>query len=87
MDHDKKGSSGLYQVLILVLLWTLTFFQGSILAAIFCCTEYGESLVLLEGGVSAFHCGSSPGREQSFWWLGLLEITPFLRKAYYIILF
>ena len=64
---DLKGSLGLFQVLILVLLWTLTILQGSILAGILCCTEQGESLILLVEGISAFHCGSYPGYEQSFW--------------------
>ena len=45
-------------------------FQGSILAAIFCCTEQGESSILLVEGVSTFNCGSYPGQEKSFWWLG-----------------
>ena len=66
LDDNLKGSLGLFHILILVLLWTLTIFQGRNLAAIFCCTEQGESLILLEEGISTFHCGSCPGQEQIF---------------------
>ena len=30
-----------------------------------------------------FYCGSCPGQEQGFWWLGSLGSTPLLRKVYY----
>ena len=73
---------GHYRVLILLSLWNLTIFQGSILAAIFCCKEQGESLILLEEGDSIFHCGCCPDKELSFLWLGSLRSTSFLRKAY-----
>ena len=82
-DNNLKGSLVLFQVFIFVLMWTLPIFQENILAAIFCCTEQGESLNLLVEGVSTFNCGPYPGQEHSFWWLGSLGSTPLLRQAYY----
>ena len=49
-DENLKGSLGFFKTLILVKLYTLTMFQGSILAAIFCCTQQGESLILMVEG-------------------------------------
>ena len=70
LDDNLKGLLGLFHVFILKLLWTLTIFQRSILADIFCCIEQGESLFLLVEGASTFHCGSYTGHEQIFLWLG-----------------
>ena len=72
IDDSLKVSLGLYPISMMVFLWTLNFFQGSIPASIFCCTEQGDSLTLLEDGVSTFHCGSCPGQEHSFWLFGSL---------------
>ena len=86
LEDNLKGSLGLSQVLMLVLLWTQTTFQKSILAAIFRCTQRGESLIIPVKCVSTFHYGSYPGQEQSFWWLGYLGST-FLLRAVYLIFF
>ena len=76
LDDKLKGLLSLFQVLILVLLWTLTVFQRSIPAAIFCCTEQRQSQIFVLEGVSIFHCGSCPGQEKRFWWLGSPGSTP-----------
>ena len=46
LDDNLKGWLGLFQVLIFVLMWTLSICQGSIIVDIFCFTERGESLIL-----------------------------------------
>ena len=66
VDDILRGMLGLLRVLKMVLLCTLTFFQGSVLAAKFCCREQEESLILLVKGVSTFHCGFRPGQMQRF---------------------
>ena len=77
-----KSWIGLFRVLIMLLLLTLTVFQGSVFVNNFF-IEQVESLILLVEGVSKFHFGTCPGQEQSFWWLWLLGSTSLLRKAYY----
>ena len=67
---SKKSNSLTFTLLTIKVHRTLVKAIGRILAAKFCCIEQEESLILLEGGVSTFHCGSCPGQEQSFWWLG-----------------
>ena len=59
-----KGLLIIFQVLLWVLLWTLTLFRGIFLAATFCCTEQRETLNLLVEGISTLHCGPCPGQEQ-----------------------
>ena len=82
LDVNLKGSIGLFLFLILELLLTLTLIEESILAAIFCCLEHGETLIIRVEGVLTFHCGSHPpGQEQSFFVASIAWVNSSFEKG------
>ena len=76
-DDSLKNSLGFFKVSILVLLWTLTIFQGSYLAAKFCGTEQGEN-VILQGRrcfIISLWILSGPGAEVLVTWFAQVNFS------------